>query len=588
MNDKIKALIIEDNRDDAELLILELECANYEVIYHQVDTAQAMIEALDHQEWDVILTDYSMPHFSANQALEIVKQRQLDIPFIVVSGSIGDETAIDLMISGAHDYLLKQNLTRLVPAITRELREAQMRSEHRQAIERVKFLAFCDELTNLPNRNAFLTTLQEYIQNNHIFAVIFLDIDQYRKIKYGFGHNKSEQLLIQVGERLQKTLRPGDYLARIGNDEFALLLNNISYVSEAEDIGYEVHQIIDPPFELEGLLIYASITIGIVTSSREFKEAEEFLRAAEIANHTAKQQGLKYPTVVYNQSMQKDASNRLQMETDLRKAISNEELQLFYQPIFSLNSYKIVGFEALIRWQHPEKGWIAPDQFIPLAEQTGLIIPLGDWILEAACRQLTIWQVQLADYLPLSVAVNLSGVQLNEPELVPKIIHQYQSLNLHQIKLKLEITESILMHNTQTIISNLEAFQAAGIQISLDDFGTGYSSLSYLHGLPIDTVKIDRSFVSRIQKNERNLGILQAIITLAHTLDLDIVAEGIETVEQRDKLRSLGCNYGQGYLLSKPMPASLIKDWLQKITREFSVSLVPIVPNNHHRFSLNV
>ncbi|WP_071190156.1 GGDEF domain-containing response regulator [Trichormus sp. NMC-1] len=580
MNYQIKALIVEDNRDDAELLVLELERANYEVVYQQIETSEAMVEALDTQEWDVILTDYSMPLFTANKALELVKQRQLDIPFIVVSGSISEETAIDLMISGAHDYLLKQNLTRLVPAITRELREAQIRSEHKQALERVKFLAFYDELTNLPNRYAFLNTLQNYIQDDHIFTVIFLDIDQYRKIKYGFGHNKSEQLLIEVGKRLQETLRPGNYLARIGKDEFAILLKNFNHVSEAEKIGNEVHQVLDPPFELEGFLIYASITIGIVHSSMDFQEAEEFLRAAEIANYTAKEQGLQYPTVVYNRSMQTEASNRLQIETDLRKAISNEELQLFYQPIFSLNPYKIVGFEALIRWKHPERGWISPDEFIPLAEQTGLIIPLGDWILEAACQQLTIWQSQLADYLPLSLAVNLSGVQLNEPELVPKIIHKYQSLNLHQLKLKLEITESTLMNNTQTIISSLEAFRAAGIQISLDDFGTGYSSLSYLHGLPIDTVKIDRSFVSRIQKNERNLGILQAIITLAHTLDLDIVAEGIETAAQRDKLRSLGCNYGQGYLFSTPMPASQVKDWLQKITRELSLSLVPIIPNN--------
>ncbi|AFZ59080.1 EAL domain-containing protein [Anabaena cylindrica FACHB-243] len=573
MTEQIKILIVEDNLDDAELMVLELEAANYKVVYQRVDTIEAMIAALESQEWDVILTDYSMPQFSAVAALSLIKLRKLDTPFIVVSGSIGEEIAVKLMRDGAHDYLLKHNLTRLAPAIERELREAKVRCERKQALEKVKFLAFYDELTGLPNRNAVLNILRKQILKCYKFAVLFINIDQYRKIKYGFGHIKSEQLLIEVANRLQASLRPGDYLAKMGKDEFILILGNINHVSEAETHAIEMHRVIDPPFALEGFVIYASITIGVVDSSLGFDEPEEFLRAAETANYTAKEQGLQYPTVVYNRSMQTRALERLQMETELRQAISKQQLQLFYQPIISLHPYKVVGFEALIRWHHPEQGWISPIQFIPLAEQTGLIIPLGEWILENACQQLTIWQNQFLDDLPLSLSINLSGVQLNEIGVVPNIIHHYQSLNLHQITLKLEITESTLMNNTQTVIASLEEFRAAGIQISIDDFGTGYSSLSYLRDLPVDTLKIDRSFVSRIDRDEQNLGIVQAIITLAHTLGLDVIAEGVETVAQMKRLRSLGCKYGQGYLFSQPMPSSLLSQWLQKANKEIGFAI---------------
>ncbi|MBD2294982.1 EAL domain-containing protein [Anabaena sphaerica FACHB-251] len=577
MNYQLRILIVEDNLDDAELMVLELEAANYEVVYKQVDTAEAMAAALDSQEWDVILTDYSMPHFSAVAALDLVKQQKLDTPFIVVSGSIGEETAVQLMRDGAHDYLIKHNLTRLAPAIERELREAEVRCERKQALEKIHFLAFYDELTSLPNRNAFLNVLQQYIDDGDKFAVVFVDIDQYRQIKYGFGHIKSEQLLIEVGKRVQSSLRPGDFLARIGKDEFVLILANLSYVGKAETIATELHRLIDPPFELEGFVIYASITIGVVDSCLGFDEPEEFLRAAEIANYSAKEQGLQYPTVFYNRRMQTKALARLRMETELRQAISEQHLQLFYQPIMDLNTYRVVGFEALMRWPHPQQGWISPAKFIPLAEQTGLIIPLGESILEAACRQMTIWQEQFLDHLPLSLSVNLSGVQLNEPGLVSKIIAQYECLGLHQVTLKLELTESTLMNNTQTVIASLEEFRTAGIQISIDDFGTGYSSLSYLRDLPVDTLKIDRSFISEIDGDEQSLGIVQAIITLAHTLGLDVVAEGVETLAQMTHLRSLGCKYGQGYLFSQAMPPSVIEDWLQKAKTGMSCehNLVP-------------
>ncbi len=568
MNNQIRVLIAEDNVDDAELLVLELESANYDVVYQIVDTPEAMSTALKIQAWDVILTDYSMPHFSAIAALNLVKELGLDTPFIVVSGSIGEETAVELMRNGAHDYLLKCNLTRLIPAIKRELREAKMRHEHNQALEKIKILAFADELTGLPNRNALLKVLQMHINNAnhdpHQFAVLFLDIDQYRNIKYGFGHIKSEELLIEIAHRLKTTLSAHDYLARVGKDEFILLVGNTNNLDNIEVKATEIHDLLDPPFNLEGFVTYSSITIGIVESSIGFTEAEEFLRAAEIANYNAKEKGLhSYSTVIYTQNMQTEILEHLNIENQLRQAIFHQELQIFYQPIVCLNSHQVVGFEALIRWHHPQRGWISPADFIPLAEQTGLIIPLGQWILETVCKQIKIWETQLMDHLPLSLSVNLSSVQLNEPELVPRIIDLHQFLDQHKVQLKLEITESRLMKNTAKIIASLGQLRTAGIKISMDDFGTGYSSLSYLQYLPIDTLKIDRSFVSKIAANQEAWGIIQAIITLAHTLNLDVVAEGVETVQQMKYLQSLDCNYGQGYLFSPPIPAYLVQNWLE-------------------------
>ncbi|WP_353931924.1 GGDEF domain-containing response regulator [Okeanomitos corallinicola TIOX110] len=567
MNYQLKILIVEDNPDDAELIVLELEQANYQVFYQQVDTGEAMANAMESQAWDVIISDYSMPSFSAFAALDLFKQLNLDIPFIVVSGSIGEETAAQLMRNGAHDYLLKHNLTRLAPAIDRELREAKIRCERKQALEKVEFLAFYDELTKLPNRHAFLETLQQYVDHGDNFAVVFIEIDQYRQIKYGFGHIKSEQLIINIATRLKDNLQPGDFLARIGKDEFALIFTNCDAVNNVEKIATELHCLIDPPFDLQGFIIYASITIGIVDSSIGFRESAEFLRAAEIANHNAKKQGLQNIGVLYNQQMQTQALKRLQTESELRQAISNHEVKLFYQPIVELSNFKLAGFEALIRWQHPQKGWISPDEFIPLAEETGLIIPLGEFILETAYNQIKIWQDQLSDYLPLSLSVNMSCVQLEEIAIVPQIINKYQSLGLDGVTLKLEITESSLMNNTPKIIQCLQQFRVAGIQISIDDFGTGYSSLSYLKNLPIDVLKIDRAFVSRIEER-KDFGIMQAIIALAQTLDLDVVSEGIETTAQMELLRSLGCKYGQGYLFSPAIPADKIQNWLKKINRE--------------------
>ncbi|MFB2839061.1 EAL domain-containing protein [Floridanema evergladense] len=567
MNKEIRVLIVEDNPDDAELILLELELNGYTVFWERVENRHEMSAALDRQTWDIIFADYSLPEFNALAALSLMQEKNLDLPFIIVSGSIGEETAVAAMRAGAHDYLLKNSLSRLVPAAEREWREAQVRRERKQALQDIQILAFYDKLTGLPNRTLFLEDLQncinEHKQNPNFFGILFLDIDRYKSVKYGFGHIKGNQFLIKVAQRLADWMQPSDRLARVGEDAFCLLLKNLENLDELREKVAQIHQILRIPFQVDKSLIYSSVSIGVVDCRMDYNQAEEFLRAADTATYNAKKQVGN--TIFFNSQMQTEELERLRLEADLQQAIQEQELHLNFQPIISLTTNKIVSFEALVRWHHHERGWISPGEFIPLAEQTGLIIPLGEWVLIEVCRQMKLWEKELANYWPLSIAVNLSGLQLIQPNLVTFIeqICQYYCSNI--IYLKLEVTESVLMKNAELAIETLTKLRNYGIEICIDDFGTGYSSLAYLHLLPIDTVKIDRSFINQMIENEKNLDIVETIISLAHRLDLNVVAEGVETELQRDILRSLNCEYGQGYFFSKPLPPKEIVNWIHNM-----------------------
>lgn len=557
MSKPLRVLIVEDSEDDAELLIYELERGGFSPEYRQVDTPTLMSQALDQQEWDIILADYSLPQFSATDALKLLQQKNLDLPFIIVSGSISDEAAVAAMKRGAHDYLSKGKLTRLVPAVEREIREAKVRADRKHALEKLRYLAFYDELTGLPNRSWFINCLDEVIQAqprslHPNFAVLLLDLDRYQVVKYSLGHVVAEELLVKVVNRLRDCLQPPHFLARIGDDEFAVLLPNLPDEQAAIKLAHSIHQIFNFPISLEGPTVSSTTSIGMVFSSIGYHHPESFLRAADTAMHYAKRQG-KGNTVIFDLEMQKRAIERLQLETDLQQAIRSQQLHLNYQPIISLSTGQIMGFEALVRWQHPTKGSISPGEFIPVAEETGLIIPLGQWVLREACNKLNLWQKQFAFLPPLTMSVNLSGIQLTNPNLLTLIDEILESEKVSGNCLKLEITESILMENAAAAVTILKRLKARKIQISIDDFGTGYSSLSYLHNLPIDMLKIDRSFVSRLEVDEKNLDIIKAIVTLAKSLDLEVTAEGIETQQQFNLLRSLSCHYGQGYLISRPV-----------------------------------
>jgi diguanylate cyclase (GGDEF)-like protein len=560
----LRVLAVEDNPDDAELLILELEQSGYTILCERVDSADDMSAALDRAQWDVILADHSMPGFNALAALALMHQKRLDLPFIIVSGSIGEEIAVAAMRAGAHDYLLKNNLTRLAPAIERELREVRIRRERQQALKEIEALAFYDRLTGLPNRTLFLKELQRWIdrskQQPDFFGVVFVDIDRYKSVKYGFGHAKGDQFLVEVARRLSDWIQPFDRLARVGEDAFVLLLRNLGSLDELRQRVEQAHHLLRQPFRVEQSLIYSSVSIGVVDSSLAYDQAEEFLRAADTATYNAKKQANH--TRFFDAQMQTEELERLQLETDLQQAIQLQQLHLNYQPIVSLATNRVMGFEALVRWHHPTRGWVSPTHFIPLAEQTGLIIPLGEWVLTEACRQMHQWQKELADALPLSITINLSGIQLTQSNLTAIATQLCQRFCSQQINFKLEVTESVLMSNAEAAIEGLRQLQANGIQICIDDFGTGYSSLAYLRRLPINTLKIDRSFVHQITEDPKSLDIVKTIISLAHTLELDVVAEGIETRSQLELLQSLSCQYGQGYYFSQPLSAPATIDWM--------------------------
>ncbi|MBA2735048.1 MAG: EAL domain-containing protein [Acidobacteria bacterium] len=430
-------------------------------------------------------------------------------------------------------------------------------TDRKRAEERLHHEAFHDGLTGLPNRALFMDHLKLSVErgkrrDDRLFAVLFLDLDRFKVINDSLGHMVGDQLLVGIARRLEICLRPGDTVARLGGDEFTVLLEDLMMVTEAIEVADRLQKALALPFNLNGHEVFATVSIGIALSSTGYDRPEEVLRDADTAMYRAKMLG-KARHEVFDKTMHARAMNLLQMEADLRHAIERKEFILHYQPIVALDTGTISGFEALIRWHHPERGFVSPDEFIPIAEETGLIIPIGHWVLEEACRQIHVWQEQYPQYPPLQISVNLSGKQFINANLINQIRYILKETCVEPHSLKLEITESMVMENVETAIDMLKQLRTLGIELSIDDFGTGYSSLSYLHRFPISTLKVDRSFVSRMSDNNENAEIVRTILMLARSLKMDVVAEGVETQDQLMQLAMLECEYGQGYYFSKPL-----------------------------------
>lgn len=442
-------------------------------------------------------------------------------------------------------------------------------TDRKRSEERLMHDAFHDPLTGLPNRALFIDHLKLAIARtqrsaDEIFAVLFLDLDRFKVINDSLGHGCGDELLVGIARRLESCMRLGDTVARVGGDEFTILLEDLKDEAEAILVAERLQKEISAPFNLDGREVFTSVSIGIAPGSRDYQLSEEVLRDADTAMYRAKSRG-KARYELFDKAMHTIAVNLLQLETDMRQALKNEEFFVQYQPIVSLTNFKLRGFEALVRWQHPSRGLVSPLDFISIAEETGQIVSIGNWILRASCLEMAEWQRRFPNDPPLCISVNLSGRQFAQPDLIEQVKSVLVESGLSPRSLKLEITESVVMENIEMATAMFKRLRDLGVQLSIDDFGTGYSSLSYLHRFPIDTLKIDRSFVIQMMNNKENIEIVRTIIMLAHNLGMDVVAEGVETKEQLRLLRDLKCELGQGYFFSRPLSSNGARDFLSDL-----------------------
>ena len=440
-------------------------------------------------------------------------------------------------------------------------------TERKRAELQIRYLAYYDSLTTLPNRQFFMERLAQALQqakrHSRLLGVLSIDVDQFKRINDTLGHSVGDQLLIAIAERVNECVRdhdtvsrigvePFETLARLGGDEFSILLAEIARFQDAAKVAHRILEVFSSPFKLGIQEVFVTCSIGLSVFPADGEDAEALLKNADTAMHFAKEQG-RNNYQFYGKEMNATALQRLSLEAQLRRGIERGEMVLYYQPKVDTQTCKIVGAEALIRWRHPEMGLVPPVQFIPLAEETGLVVPMGEWVLRTACAQAQAWQD--AGYGALHIAVNIAGLHFRQSSLMRSISEALQNSGLDAARLEIEVTESMIMHDIDATLATLQHLKDMGLQLAIDDFGTGYSSLSYLKRFPIDVLKIDRSFIRDLPGDSEDAAITRAIIAMAHSLKLKVVAEGVEKEDQLVFLRQLRCDMTQGYLISPPVPA---------------------------------
>jgi diguanylate cyclase (GGDEF)-like protein/PAS domain S-box-containing protein len=681
----VRVLFIEDSKVDVELTVLELDQDGFDVSWERVELEGDVKQALSLRRPQVILADFSMPGFSGMEALRLARVTAPDVPFIFVSGTIGEERAIEAIRLGATDYVLKDNLRRLGTSVRRALSEAVERGRARTAeeerarlveileatsdcvsmsdpagrviylnaagrkliglaesagaggqmseihppwaqelIERegrpaaaragswhaetaikgadgteipvsqviiahrgpegeirffstiardirerkayeaqLQYLAHHDALTGLPNRallgDRALQAMAHAKRGGRPTALLVVDLDRFKLVNEGYSHAAGDALLRLVADRLRGAVREGDTIARLGADEFGVLATDLARPDDVLTVVRKIQDSMRSPFLLDRRELHITVSIGASIFPRDGEEFDILLSNADAAMQRVKAEG-RNGFQFYAQAMTRQATDRLELENELRLALERGDLELHYQPQVVFANGRIIGAEALMRWQHQGRGWISPLQFVPIAEESDLIYPLGEFALVQSCRQVKNWDD--AGYRPLRIAVNVSARQFRDPGFVETVERALRAAELDPGRLDLELTEGILVEKREEAVAILKRLKALGVQIAVDDFGTGYSSLSYLSRLPIDCLKIDRSFVNRVNEHGHDAAIAQAVISLAHSLGLRVVAEGVETAEQMGFLSAHGCDEGQGYLYSPAVRADAMANLL--------------------------
>ncbi len=589
-------LIVDDTSQNLRLLSDILTKEGYQV--RQALSGRMALIAVQAARPDLILLDIMMPGMDGYTVCQTLKLHPdtASIPIIFLSALGEGLDKAQAFTAGGADYITKPfHLEEVLARVRNQLavRTAEIRNHqlNAQLEERVKErthqlevanrelyseiaerellqaklleMAHHDALTGLPNRAFFIERLAKALDATKLdesaqFAVLFLDCDRFKVVNDSLGHFVGDQLLIAIARRLRALLYPDVILSRLSSDEFTILLRDVGDQTSVMETVEHILTVFTEPFQLERHEVFITVSVGIAIGTATYSEPEHILRDADMAMYHAKA-SRQTPYQLFDPTLHSSALQRLQLEIDLRKAVQQHELIVHYQPIITLDTGKTVGFEALVRWQHPQKGLISPGLFIPIAEETGLIAPIGQWVLQHACQQLRQWQNENLCDTSFTMSVNLSARQFAQPNLVEQIDQILADAQLAPHCLKLEITESAIMDNAQSAAAILQDLQKRHIQLSIDDFGTGYSSLSYLHSFPVNTLKIDRSFVQQMDENSENLGLVPLIINIAHKMGMDVVAEGIETPQQLAQLQALNCDFGQGFLFSKPIDSEKIK-----------------------------
>ena len=554
----LNLLLIEDSEDDGLLVERALRQAGYDVRMTQVDTAEGLQEVLRTSSFDVAIADYTMPTFSGTRALAMLREQGVDVPFIFVSGTIGEDVAVAAMKTGASDYIVKGNLARLAPAIERELRESTARREMTRTNERVAYLAYHDPLTDLPNRALLQDRLHQAIlaarREHKTLALLALDLDGFKEINDGLGHHAGDRVLQQVSSRLSRTLRQSDTIARIGGDEFAVLLPSTDLDGAILAARKILHEL-ELPLVVDDQPLLAPCSIGIAAFPAHAAVSHELMQKADFAMYLAKADRSGF--AIYQPDRDRHTEERMALTNALKRGLDHGQFVLEYQPIVELRSGNVQGVEALLRWDHPEQGRLPPKDFIRAAEHSGLITPLTTFAIDLALAE---WPTS-AEQCPPTIAVNLSPRSLHDVSFPSRIREMLAARRVEPSMLALEITENLIMSDPERSNRCLNELHDMGVRLIVDDFGTGYSSLSYLRKLPVDQLKIDRSFVIGLASGEDD-ALVRSIIDLAHNLRLKVIAEGVESADVRDLLLQFGCDAAQGHFISRPAPRVEIAKWM--------------------------